>query len=145
MAETQAQKVISQVEKALNARDMKKFRSLHAENVVLQAPDNPEPVRGAEAVVNWYKGFFDAFPDMKATAERSVSQGEWLAVEYTITGTNKGPISLPGGQKLPATNKPVRIANMSLYRVKGGKVAEVHEYFDQLSFLMQLGISNPPG
>ncbi|HKZ63832.1 MAG TPA: ester cyclase [Thermoplasmata archaeon] len=143
MAISEAQKVISLVEKALNARDLKKFRSLHAENVVLQAPDNPEPVRGVESVVKWYKGFFDAFPDMKATAGRSVNQGEWLAVEYTITGTHKGPLAGPGGASIPPTNKAVRVANLSLYRVKGGKVAEVHEYFDQLSFLTQLGLSNP--
>ena len=143
MAAADTKKVVNQVEKALNAHDLKKFRSFHAENVVLQAPDNPEPIRGIDSVAKWYKTFFDAFPDMHATVERSVNQGEWLAVEYTITGTHKGPLPGPGGVTVPPTNKTVRIANLSLYRVKGGKVAEVHEYFDQLAFISQLGLSNP--
>lgn len=142
MVASEVEKVINQLEKALNAGNLKKFRSLHAENVVLRAPGTEEPVRGVEPVVDWYKGFIEAFPDMKAKAERSVRQGEWLAVEYTITGTHKGPLAGPGGTSIPPTNKAIRVANMSLYRVKGGKVAEVHEYFDQLSFLNQLGVSN---
>jgi len=142
MAQSASAKVISQVEKALNARDLKRFKSLHATNVVLQAPDNPQPVKGVDAVFNWYKGFFDAFPDMHAETERTVDKGEWVAVEYTLMGTHKGPLQGPGGQVIPATNKPIRVANLSLYRVKGGKVAEVHEYFDLLGFMSQLGL--PP-
>src|SRR3989304_4392756 len=120
MAAADTKKVVNQVEKALNAHDLKKFRSFHAENAVRQAPDSPDPIRGIDSVAKWYKTFFDAFPDMHATVERSVNQGEWLAVEYTITGTHKGPLPGPGGGTVPATNKSVRIAKLSLSRGRGG-------------------------
>lgn len=142
MAASDNMKVIRELEKALNAKDLKKFRSLHAANVTLRSPDSAEPIKGAQSVVNWYKGFFDAFPDMHADVERTVNQGDWAAVEYVITGTHKGPL-VGGGQTIPATGKSVRVSNLSLYRVKDGKVAEIHEYFDQLGFLTQLGVLNP--
>jgi steroid delta-isomerase-like uncharacterized protein len=132
--------VVDDIEKAQQAADWKRFADLHAENVTLQTPDSPTPLKGREAVVNWYKGFFSAFPDLKPHRNTAISQGEWVAAEYTVTGTHKGPLHGPGGTTIPPTHKRISIANSSWYRVKDGKIVEVHEYFDQAGFLAQLGL-----
>jgi len=58
-----------------------------------------------------------------------------------VTGTHLKPLANPAGPPIPPTNRKIRVANCSVYRVQGGKVVEVHEYFDQLGFLAQLGVA----
>lgn len=146
MGEDDALKVIEAVEKAMNARDFEAFANLHAEDVSLHAPDTPEPIRGRDAVKEWYGGFVNGFPDMDVKTERLFAQGEWVCGEYSITGTHTEPLPGPGGSDpIPPTNKPIQLASATVYRVQGGKVTEVTEYFDQLGFMMQLGLAPPPG
>jgi len=51
MAGQTSLQVIEGAEKALRANDWTRFGELHAENVVLHAPDQPEPVKGRAAVI----------------------------------------------------------------------------------------------
>lgn len=140
MTQHESMSVIDEVEGALTGKDLDRFVNLHAESVVLHSPDSPEPRKGRTALREWYGGFLNAFPDLQAKRERAVAQGEWVFVEYMVTGTHKGPLPGPEGQMIPPTNKPVVVKNVSVYRVQGGKVTEVREYFDQLGFMMQLGL-----
>ena len=89
--------VVEDIENAQKAADWKRFGELHAENVVLHSPDNAVPLKGRDAVVGWYKGFFTAFPDMTPTRLVAITQGEWVAAEYRITGTHKGALKGPAG------------------------------------------------
>ncbi len=132
-------RVINEVEKALNGKDLARFVDLHAESVVLYSPDSPEPRKGRAAIREWYGGFLNAFPDLEGKRERAFAQGEWVCVEYMVSGTHKGPLPGPEGE-IPPTNRQVRVTNCSVYRVQGGKITEVHEYFDQLAFMAQLGL-----
>lgn len=133
--------LIEELDRAFHKRDWDKIEELHAENVVLRAPDSPQPRTGRKALLEWYMGFFRAFPDMDAKLERVFAQGEWVCGEFDISGTHTGPLAGgPGGQTIPATGKKVRMRGSTIYQVQGGKVAEVHEYFDQLGFLSQLGL-----
>lgn len=136
--------VIEAFENAIRNKDWSQFENLLGESVVLHAPDSPEPRRGRRAVREFYKGFAKAFPDMNPTAARRFAQGEWVLGEYLITGTHNGPLA-GGGQTIPATHKKVSIPNATVHRVQGGKVTEVHEYFDQLGLLAQLGLTPPSG
>ncbi|HLA46071.1 MAG TPA: ester cyclase [Thermoplasmata archaeon] len=133
--------VIDRLEKVQMARDWDQFANLHAESVVQFAPDRAEPRKGRSDLVKFYRTFFDAFPDMDAKRERAFAQGEWVCAEYTVTGTHLKPLANPAGPPIPPTNKKVRVASCTVYRVQGGKVVEVHEYFDQLGFLAQLGLA----
>jgi len=132
--------VIEEMERTQKAGDWKRFAELHSENVVLRSPDSPTPLKGREALVNWYKGFFTAFPDMTPSRTSAVTQGEWVAAEYTVTGTHKGPMAGPGGSTIPPTHKKISIPNATWYKVQNGKIVEVHEYFDLAGFMAQLGL-----
>jgi len=137
-------RVIDDIENAQKTNDWKRFADLHAENVVLHSPDSPTPIKGRDAVVNWYRGFFTAFPDMNPARTSAITQGEWVAAEYTVTGTHKGPLQGPGGTTIPPTHKRITMANASWYQVRDGKIAEVHEYFDLAGFMAQLGLGPQP-
>jgi len=133
--------VIDRLEKVQMGREWGKFADLHAESVVLLAPDRAEPRKGRSELVAYYRTFFDAFPDLDAKRERAFAQGEWVCAEYTVTGTHLKPLANPGGEPIPPTKRKVRVTNCSVYRVQSGRVVEVHEYFDQLGFLAQLGLA----
>ncbi len=140
MAEDDNLKVIEAVENAIRAKDWDAFRDLHAEDVALHAPDSPEPRKGHDSVIEWYSGFFDGFPDMDVKTLRTFVHGDWVCGEYVVAGTHTGSLPGPEGEPIPPTNKRVSVPSCTVYRVQGGKVAEVHEYFDQLGFLAQLGL-----
>ncbi len=125
----------------MNAGDLEAYVNFHAEDVTLYTPVDPEPLRGRDSIRQWYGGFVNGFPDMNIKRERLFAQGEWVCGEYTVSGTHTGPVPGPGGKEIPPTNKRVKLSSATVYRIQGGKVTEVHEYFDQLSFLAQLGLT----
>lgn len=116
---------------ALNAHDLDRFLDFHAESVIINAPGLPEPMKG---------GFLTAFPDLHLRKERSFGQGDWVCVESTFTGTHKRPLQGPGSQMVPATNRSFRIPDCTVFNLEGGKVTEVHGYFDLLGMMAQLGL-----
>ncbi|MDX1534102.1 MAG: ester cyclase [Thermoplasmata archaeon] len=136
-------KVVEGLESAMNARDWAAWDELHAENVVLHSPDSPEPTKGRENVRAWYKGFTDGFPDLDVTQLRLFASGEWVVGEYTVKGTHTGPLPGPEGEIAP-TNKVVTMPSATVYRVAGGQIQEIHEYFDQMGFMAQLGLLEGP-
>ena len=50
-----------------------------------------------------------AFPDLHIETVRSFGQGDWVCVEWVVTGTHTGPLMGPGGETIPATNKTARV------------------------------------
>ncbi len=140
MADEDNLRVVEATERAINARDLDAFANFHSEDVTLYAPNSPEPLRGRDSIKHWYGGFVNGFPDMNVKADRLIAQGEWVCGVYTVSGTHTGPLPGPEGEEIPPTNKPVKMSTATVYRIQGGRVTEVHEYFDQLGILAQLGL-----
>lgn len=144
MTEEDNLKVIEGVDNALRAEDWEAWGDLHAENVAHHSPDRPEAARGREAVGGWYRGWFRGFPDLDVKPLRTFGQGDWVVREYAVSGTHTGPFPGPKGESIPPTNRRIEVPFATLFRVEGGQVTEVHEYFDQLSLLAQLGLMELP-
>ena len=134
------QKVDASIE-AFNDRDLDRFVGLRAESSVRHAPPAPEPLKGRDALREYLQGFVDAFPDGQIEKVRAFGQGDWTIVELAFTGTHTGPLPGPGGEAIPATNKPVRLPYCVVIKFEGGEVTEEHEYWDQLGFMAQLGLA----
>ena len=126
---------------AFNAQDWDGFFELYAESAVYSGPGIPEPLKGRAALREAFEVFHTAFPDIRSKPERSFGQGDWVCMEYTITGTHTGPLKLPGGETIPATNKPVRLQGCGVYKFEGGEITEEHDYSDQLGMMAQLGLA----
>ncbi|MEE9593762.1 MAG: ester cyclase [Thermoplasmata archaeon] len=126
---------------AFNARDWDLFDELHAESVIVYSSGNPEPSKGRAAHREEAQAYVTAFPDIQFEEERSFGQGEWVCDVYVATGTHTGPLEGPGGQALPATNKPLRLEFCGVTKFEGGKIAEEHNYFDLLGMMAQLGLA----
>ena len=114
--------------KEFNAHDWDGFFELYAESVVFNGPDFPEPLKGRAALLEATKGYAAAFPDLHVKTERIFGQGDWVCQEYTLTGTQTGPLKGPDGETIPATNQPLRIRGCGTYRFEGGQIAEEYDY-----------------
>lgn len=71
---------------------------------------------------------------------RAFGQTDWVSAEFAFKGTHKGPLPGPGGQSIPATNRPLQMKYAVVYKLEDGEITERHEYFDLLGMMAQLGI-----
>ncbi len=126
---------------AYNKRDWDLVEKLHSKSVVGVSPDTPEPRRGREAIRQEFSGFASAFPDSRLRMTRAFGQKDWVVGEFSFTGTHKGPLAGPGGQAVPATNRPLRMEYAVVYKLKDGEITERHEYFDLMGMMAQLGLT----
>jgi steroid delta-isomerase-like uncharacterized protein len=79
--------------------------------------------------------YFAAIPDLHATIDDLVAEGNKVVVRYTVEGTQQG--ALPG---VPPTGKRFRISGISIYRLAEGKITEQREQMDMLGLMQQLGV-----
>src|SRR2546422_956669 len=94
--------------------------------------------------------FLKAFPDIRLVTERQFGAGDWITQLSHMRATHTGPLEVPGGPTIPATNKSVRIPVALVARLEGGKFAEINLYFDQMGLMAPDGdwrprASLPPG
>jgi predicted ester cyclase len=95
--------------------------------------------RGPDAVVGWMRPFLAAFPGLHHEVLGTVEAEDAVAFELDIAGTHTAPLVGPTGE-IPPTGRDVRIAAANIWRVSDRRIASYHVYFDQLGFMVQLGL-----
>ena len=134
-------RLVNESAEAYNSRNWDRYYELHAESIVRHDPSFPEPIKGRAAHREAVQGVLKAFPDMSAEDVRAFGQGDQLSVEFTMTGTHTGPLAVPDGQTIPATNKSFRLNILEVLKWEGGQIVEEHAYYDVLGFMAQLGLA----
>ena len=125
---------------AYNAADLDALAGCYAVDAVQVHPFFPQPNVGREAIRAAEAGLFDAFSDIEWTVQRTIEQGEWLAIELVVTATNTSDLPTPAGV-VPATNRTVNLALANLVRLDAeGLIAEEHRYMDVATMMGQLGL-----
>jgi steroid delta-isomerase-like uncharacterized protein len=76
-----------------------------------------------------------AFPDLAVRVDRSVAEGEMVAVHWSATGTNTA-----AGTMFPGNGRRVTIDGMSFFRFANGRIVEEWSTYDNLAVLRQLGL-----
>jgi len=85
------------------------------------------------------------FPDLTATIEQQVAEGDWVATHHTLHGTHLAPMSTPVGTFAP-TGKHVTWRSMSFHRIREGRIVEGWLSYNPTSILRQIGGMKPwPG
>ena len=95
-------------------------------------PGMPPGIEGVKAVVSMYR---TAFPDLHATVEDVVSEGDRAAARVTFGGTHKGEM-----MGMPPTGKSFEASTIDILRFEGGKAAEHWGVTDQMGMMQQLGV-----
>ena len=81
-----------------------------------------------------YVDLFAVWPDVHFETIKLFGSGEYFVKEWIMTGVHSG--DLPG---LPATGRSFRIQGAGVGVVRGGKVADVTEYWNFATLLAQVG------
>lgn len=91
---------------------------------------------GADEAVAMAKGYTDAFPDLAIDIRSQIVSGDKSCFEVTIRGTHTGPL-----QDIPATGMAVTVPGCNVIEVKDGLIYREADYFDTMTLLKQLGVS----
>jgi predicted ester cyclase len=96
--------------------------------------DHRSGVQGAEALKEYIAGLKEMASDHTVSSDLQLAHDEYVAVRWTATGTNDGP--LMGGEP---TGKSFEYTGMNLYRMEGERIAECWTYWDSAQMAEQLG------
>lgn len=134
----------SQVVAAWQARDADRLSALYAKNgSSFNSPGTGQTV-DANGFKAYLQAFFTAVPDFKLQVKQvDVISNDQMVDQWTVTGTWKQPF--PGGPLAgaPATGKSFTLDGSSFHKMKDGKLVSTVQYFDNLSFLTQIGAVSP--
>ena len=139
MAEARAQAAVDKVEQFWNEGNLDLADEIYATNVVRHDLALKQDFEGIEAQKKLVEDNRAAFPDLKITVTELIVKGDTLAMMWTDTGTNTGPMG-----NAPPTGKPVKFTGMSLVHLVDGKAVEIWDFYNQLDILQQLGYMVAP-
>ena len=98
---------------------------------------NPEgDIQGIEQAKQFVTMFKSAFPDMDATVEDVIAEGDKVVTRITMRGTHQGEVEEFG----PPTGRQVEAQGITIHRIEGGKIAEEWNSWDNMSLMQQLGL-----
>lgn len=109
-----------------------------ADAVDHQAP--PGVAQGAEGVKQFLSMFRSAFPDLQATVDQMIAEGDTVAARFTMSGTHQGELF-----GIPPTGKRIEITGIDVVRFENGKMVEHWGNQDDLGMMQQLGVIPMPG
>jgi steroid delta-isomerase-like uncharacterized protein len=105
---------------------------LIAPNLVLRSP--PAVIEGLETYKRGMATFHAAFPDLKFTIDEPIAEKDRVVVHWTLRGSNVAEY-----QGHPPSWKSIDITGVSIFRLAGGKIAEITVNMDRLAMQQQLG------
>lgn len=106
-------------------------------NWVLRNPEGDD-IKGPDGFKQMVLTQSTPAPDLRFTIENMIGEGDFVAVQYTYTGTftNKMGDTEPTGKKF-------KHQSAIIYRFEDGKQIETWTYSNMLSLLRQLGVPIP--
>ena len=119
---------------AWNTKNAEAIGVLFAPAAVHEDLTSGVKTHGAAAIRDLFSQTWQAIPDVEVRVIRVIVQGEWLAWEWTMTATHTGDFP-----DLPATGRSFTLAGSSICRLENGKISNQRDYYDQASFLRQVG------
>jgi steroid delta-isomerase-like uncharacterized protein len=99
---------------------------------------NPGGADDLASLRNWILRWRDAFPDLHVEVHDLIADEDWVAARSTLTGTHQGDFFA-----IPATGLQVTMKAINIYRLAGGRIAEVHRSYDLLGVGQQVGYYEP--
>lgn len=138
MTDTRA--AFDQFTKAINAHDLDALARHYSPDVVITGPEGT--MAGVDAATDYFRGMFAGFPDLSINVWSKVTVGELVVDEWTLTGTNTGPVQLPDGSSVPSTGRTVTLRGCDVAAVENGEVTSHRMYFDQADLHAQLGLGS---
>jgi len=75
------------------------------------------------------------FPDLTFEISDCLSQGDRVAIAWTMRGTHRGELD-----GLPASGRPIEVLGMTIYYFEDGRISGHRQVVDRLSVMRQIGL-----
>ena len=131
--------VIRTLFNAFNEGDVDRCATLATEDFELVDVASGQTFHGPGGLQQWLQSFLMAGPDAKTSILTTITEGEWVATEHIGRFTHTGPLLTPAGE-IPPTGRRVELQIAEVYRMREGKIALLHAYYDVATMLRQLGL-----
>jgi ketosteroid isomerase-like protein len=135
----QAREAMDRLTAAITTADSAAIAEVYAKDAVAVTPDGGE-LHGRDDITAYWRQMSQAVPDGSYESVHAYEVGDTAIDEGIFSGRNTGPIQLPTGESLPATQKEVRIRGVDIATVRDGRIVDYRLYFDEMEFLGQLGL-----
>lgn len=123
------------IDEVINAHNVDMIDSYCTADFINHNPDPGHDGKGIEDLKATFRDFFTMFPDVHATTNYMIAEGDKVMAHMTMAGTNSG--SMPN---MPATNKSFSIQGIDVVTIKDGKASERWGFFDSMKMMVQLGM-----
>jgi steroid delta-isomerase-like uncharacterized protein len=131
-------KIAREQVEAFNSGDWERVRAGLAYDSRMDELGTERKVEGPEKIVEVFKGWKQAFPDVTGTVRSAFASGNTATLEVTWKGTHSGPLTTADGT-IPASGKRQETPAAIFFTFEGNKIKESRHYFDSLTLLKQIG------
>lgn len=139
MAEAQAKATVSLVLQFWNEGNLDLAEQIYAPDVVRHDYGLKKDFAGLDAQKDLVTQNRTSFPDLRLTIDEMIVMGDTIAMRWTLSGTNNGPIG-----EIPATGNKVQFPGVSVVHMVNGKAIEIWDVYNQLDIMEQLGFTAAP-
>lgn len=120
-------------DEVMSKGDLDRIPELCAEDLVdHEAP--PEMPQGAAGVKLFVEMFREGFPDLRATVEDLLTEGNRGVARVKFTGTHEGEF-----MGVPASGNRIEIEAIDIIRIADGKCVEHWGVTDNIALMQQIG------
>ena len=118
----------------INTADENLAQQLISPAAKFHVPCQPEPLQGPKGYLMIISMMRSGFADIQWTLEDMITEGDKVAVRFTMRGTHNGEFF-----GVPATGKVIGVQAMNFYRLANEQIIEEHGQPDMLGLLQQIG------
>ncbi len=118
--------------------DWQRLRAPLASDFVYYEVGTDHRFQGADEFVQNYQGLKEMAPDGRGEITNTLACGNTVVLEVTWTGTQTGPMKMPGGIH-PPTGRTFTMHVAQVVVFHGDRIKQIRQYFDMLAFLQQIG------
>jgi steroid delta-isomerase-like uncharacterized protein len=139
MMTTDVKKMFEDYGLAWSSYDVEKIASFFTDDCIYEDVATGAVNHGKKELKDFINGTFAAFPDFKIELRPLFVAGDWVGMEWIMSGTHKGDLPL-----MPATGKGFSIRGASVSELHEGKLRRNTDYWNLASFLQQVGLMPVP-
>jgi steroid delta-isomerase-like uncharacterized protein len=134
-------KTVRAAHESWNRRDFQGVIRDSAEGLVYTDHGRSLTLNTRDRFREWTEAWAKAFSDGKITNPQYIDAGEFVITQFTVEGTNYGPLG-----SLPPSGRRISLQFCEICQLdKQGRVVSGGCYYDQYTLLTQLGHVQPLG
>ena len=144
MSSEENKRIAMSIIEALNARDLSLWSQHLAEDYIAELPGVSAPLNKTKTM-GYHQRFVTALPNIHFEVLHVLAEGDHVLIHWMASGTHAERLATLTGETIPPTQRSVRVLGALLTEVRDGKIVGEWSYWDQLTLLSQLGITEQPG